>query len=210
MGCYAFAGNSPSIHPTAFVHPAACVTGRVELGPGCFVGPFASLRADWLTIRVGAGSNIQDNCLIHGFPGDEVTLGEDAHLGHGCIVHGARLGRNVMVGMNAVVQDRVVVGDDVIIGSGCVVPMDLEIPPGKLVVGVPGRIVADVRPDLARMKRQGTRWYQELARAMGQGLSAVDLEACRSEDLGPGSAEWQAWLDQLTSTRGAEDQAPEG
>ncbi len=187
MACYAFVGDRPSIHPTAFVHPTASIIGRVELGAGCFVGPFASIRADWLTIRVGAGSNVQDNCLIHGFPEDEVVLGEDSHLGHGCLIHGARLGRNVLVGMNAVVQDRVVVGDDVVIGSGCVVPMDMEIPPGKLVVGVPGRIVADVRPELAQMKRQGTRWYQQLAQAMREGLAPVDLEECRGDRLGTGS-----------------------
>lgn len=201
MACYAFAGNRPSIHPTAFVHPSASVIGRVEVGPGCLVGPFASLRADWLTIRIGRGSNVQDNCLIHGFPEDEVVLGEDSHLGHGCIVHGARLGRNVLVGMNAVVQDRVVVGDNVVIGSGCVVPMDMEIPAGKLVVGVPGRIVADVRPELALMKRQGTRWYQELAQKMRRDLVPVELEECRAEILAPGSDAWQAWMDEMVALR---------
>jgi phenylacetic acid degradation protein len=195
VAVYTFAGNRPVIHATAFIHPLASVIGRVEVGPECFIGPGASLRGDWLTIRLGAGSNVQDNCVIHGFPGVEVVLAEESHLGHGSIVHGARLERNVLVGMNAVVQDGVLLGEGVIVGSGCVVPTGMEVPAGKLVVGVPGKIVGDVRPELAAMKRRGTGWYQALARRLSQDFAEIDPEDCR--DTVPPCDRWLEWLGSL-------------
>lgn len=204
MAVYAAGGNRPRIHPQTFVHPQASIIGRVIIGPGCYVGAGASLRGDWVTIVVGPGSNIQDCCTVHGPVGGEVVLEAAAHLGHGCIVHGAHVGENVLVGMNAVVQDGVVLGTGSIVGAGCVVPAGLEVPPGSLVIGVPGKIVGPVRPDVARRKMWGTQWYQKLAARSLEDFVEVELAECWREDLESG--EWSPWM--VDELGGAEGEDP--
>jgi phenylacetic acid degradation protein len=202
MALYAVGGNSPRIHPSTFVHPLASVIGRVEIGPRCYIGAGASLRADWGTIRVGPGSNVQDGCTVHGSIGETVELAEDSHLGHGCIIHGARLERDVLVGMNAVVLDGAVIGEGSIVASGCVVPSRLEVPPGMLVVGVPGRITGEVRPEARRKKRAGTHWYQQLAERCLLDFEELEAGECRSGwegDTWGGPEHWTAWFDGLTA-----------
>src|SRR3712207_713491 len=112
---FALDGVVPVIDPTAFVHPTAVLTGDVIVGPGCYVGPCASLRGDFGRIILEAGSNVQDNCTMHGFPGTDTVIGRDASVGHGAIVHGARIGRNALIGMNAVVNDDAVVGEEAVV-----------------------------------------------------------------------------------------------
>ncbi len=198
MAVYELAGNRPRIHPSAFVHPLASVAGMVEVGQDCYVGPGASVRGDWVRIRIGAGSNVQDCCIIHGAPGFELILGARAHLGHGCIVHSATLEDDVLVGMNAVILDGAVLRTGCVVGSGCVVPGGMEIEAGKLCVGVPGRIVGDVRADLRRFKTLGTRWYQQLAARCVRDMHEVPLKACTA-GLETEPPEWRDWVAELES-----------
>ena len=107
---FSFGGFVPVIHESAFIHPHAAVTGNVVIGRNVYVGPGAAIRADWGAIRIADGCNVQESCTIHVFPGATVVLEEGAHVGHGAVIHGAHLGRNVLVGMNAVVMDRAHVG----------------------------------------------------------------------------------------------------
>jgi len=134
MGFYEFEGKRPVVGEGAFVHPEATLIGGVTIGKGCYIGVGAVLRGDWGDILIGPGSNIQENCVLHVRPDEMTILGPDCHIGHGAIIHGASLGRHVMVGMNAVIHDGVVVGDDVLIGTGCVVLGDQTIPAGKMVL----------------------------------------------------------------------------
>ncbi len=201
MACYEVGGNRPRVHPTAFVHPLASLIGRVEVGPDCFIAPFASLRGDFGAIRVGAGANIQDCCTLHGAPDGEVILEDDAHLGHGCVVHNSLVGRNVLVGMNAVVLDGAVLGESCVIGSGCVIPSGMNVPPGHLVVGVPGRIVGEVKPDVAHFKRVGTRWYQHLAARTIQTFAEVAPDDCLTEEV---RGDWAPWIEQELDALAAE------
>ena len=136
---YAFQDIVPVIDPSAFVHDAAIVIGDVIIGPGCYIGPSASLRGDMGRITVRAGSNIQDNCVAHCFPGADTQLGEDCHIGHGAVLHGCVLGRNVLVGMNAVVMDGAVVGDNSIVGALAFVRAGDNIPPRTVVTGTPAK-----------------------------------------------------------------------
>ncbi|MHB0978983.1 MAG: gamma carbonic anhydrase family protein [Thermoleophilia bacterium] len=201
MGLYAVGGNRPRIHPTSFIHPLASIIGRVEIGPGCYIGAGASIRGDWATILVGAGSNVQDSCTVHGAIGETVVLEEEAHLGHGCIVHGAHVGRDVLIGMNAVVLDGAVLGDRSVVGSGCVVPAGLKVPPGMLVVGVPGRVVGEAKAELRAFKKAGTGWYQQLARRCRADFAEVDAAMCAAEEAGGGRAGdpgWTTWFDELS------------
>ena len=110
------------VHDSAFVHPQANVTGDVWIGRDVYIGPGAVLRGDWGRITIGDGANVQENCIVHVFPGLDVVLEESAHIGHGAIVHGAHVGRNCLIGMNAVLMDKAVVGADSIVGALAFVP----------------------------------------------------------------------------------------
>jgi phenylacetic acid degradation protein len=159
---YEFNGYKPVIHISSFIHPQACVTGNVIIGKNVYVGPGAAIRGDWGQIIIEDGCNVQENCTIHMFPGTTVVLKEAAHIGHGAIIHGARIGKNVLVGMNAVLMDDVLVGDNCIIGALTFVPANMIIPERKIVVGNPAKIIKDVSDDMIEWKSEGTRLYQQL------------------------------------------------
>lgn len=159
---FEFNDYKPVIHKTSFVHPQATITGNVIIGEYVYVGPGAALRGDWGQIIIKDGGNIQENCIIHMFPGITVTLHENAHIGHGAIIHGATIGKNVLVGMNAVVMDNVIIGDNCIIGALCFIPAEMIIPERKVVVGNPAKIVKDVSDEMIEWKTKGTELYQKL------------------------------------------------
>jgi len=171
---YAFDGFVPVVHESAFVHPQAAVTGNVIIGRDVYVGPGAAIRGDWGGIIIEDGCNVQENCTIHMFPGVTVTLEEGAHIGHGAIVHGARIGANTLVGMNAVIMDNAVIGRGCIVGALTFVPADLIVPDRKVVVGNPARIVKDVTDEMLAWKSEGTALYQQLPAAMRDGWHAVE------------------------------------
>jgi phenylacetic acid degradation protein len=159
---YSFKGFIPVVHPSAFVHPLAAVTGNVIIGKDVYVGPGAAIRGDWGGIIIEDGCNVQENCTIHMFPGVTLTLKEAAHIGHGAIVHGANIGRNVLVGMNAVIMDEAVIGDECIIGAMTFIAAKTIIPSRSLVVGNPGKIIKEVSDEMIAWKTKGTRLYQML------------------------------------------------
>ncbi len=161
---YAFDGITPVVDPTAFVHPSAVLIGDVIIGPGVFIGPCASLRGDFGRLIVMAGSNIQDCCVMHGFPGTDTLVEENGHIGHGAVLHGCTVRRNVMVGMGAVIMDNVEIGESAIIAASSFVKAGMLIPPRVLVAGVPGKIVRDLDEAEITRKTRGTQVYQELAR----------------------------------------------
>jgi phenylacetic acid degradation protein len=171
---YQFERFIPVVHESAFVHPQAAVTGNVIIGKDCYIGPGAALRGDWGGIVLEDGCNVQENCTIHMFPGITVVLEAGAHIGHGAVVHGARIGRNVLIGMNAVVMDRVVVGAGSIVGALTFVPEGMAIPERKVVVGNPARIVKDVSDEMLAWKTEGTRLYQALPAQLHTGLRPVE------------------------------------
>lgn len=159
---YEFKGFVPVVHPTAFVHPQAVVTGNVIIGAHCYIGPGAALRGDWGGIVIEDGCNVQENCTIHMFPGVVVRLHKGAHIGHGAIVHGATVGENCLVGMNAVLMDEVVIEKECIIGALAFVPAGMHIPERSLVVGNPAKIIKQVSDDMIDWKTRGTALYQAL------------------------------------------------
>jgi carbonic anhydrase/acetyltransferase-like protein (isoleucine patch superfamily) len=163
---YEFGGFIPVIHESAFVHPQAAVTGNVIIGRDVYIGPGAALRGDWGGIEIADGCNVQENCTIHAFPGVTVVLEESAHVGHGAVIHGARICRNALIGVNAVVMDHAVVGAGSIIGALTFVPSELVIPERNVAVGSPAKIIRDVSVEMLRWKTDGTRLYQQLPAMM--------------------------------------------
>jgi len=159
---YEFKGFRPVIHESAFIHPQAAVTGNVIIGKDVYIGPGAAIRADWGGIVIEDGCNVQENCTLHMFPGVTMRLHESAHIGHGAIIHGATIGKNVLVGMNSVVMDEVVIEDECIIGALCFIKAKMHIPKRSLVVGNPAKIIKKVSDEMLAWKTKGTELYQQL------------------------------------------------
>lgn len=190
---YEFDGYRPVVHESAFVHPQATVTGNVVIGKDVYIAPGAAIRGDWGKIVIKDGCNVQENCTIHMFPGVTVVLEESAHIGHGAIVHGAHVGRNCLVGMNAVLMDRVELGGECIVGALSFVPEGMEIPRRKVIAGNPARIVKDVSDEMIAWKTEGTRLYQQLPGDLHHTLK--ECEALREEpkDRPSQSANYKTW-----------------
>ena len=170
---YAIDGIVPVIDETAFVHPTAVIIGDVIIGPGVYVGPLASLRGDYGRIIMKEGSNIQDTCVIHGDGRQDTIIEVDGHIGHGAVIHGCVIGRNVLVGMNAVVMDEVVVGANSIIGATAFVKKGMVIPEYSLVAGAPAKIIKTLTDEDLKHKVLGTQKYQRLARRSHASLERV-------------------------------------
>ncbi len=160
---FEFKGYRPVIHKSAFIHPNATITGNVVIGKNVYVGPGAAIRGDWGKIVIEDGCNVQENCTIHMFPGTQVLLKQDAHIGHGAIIHGATIGKNVLVGMNSVIMDNAIIGDECIIGALSFIAADTVTEKRKLLVGNPAKAVKDVSDDMIQWKSKGTELYQKLA-----------------------------------------------
>ena len=180
---YEIDGLRPVVHPTAYVHPTAVLIGDVIVGPRCYVGPLASLRGDFGRLILEEGANVQDTCVMHGFPEDDTVVEVDGHIGHGAVLHGCRVGRNAMVGMNAVVMDKAIVGAESIVGAAAFVKAGMVIPPRSLVLGAPAKIVRAVSDEEIAWKSYGTRQYHDLnvrsMRTMREVEALTDVEPGR-------------------------------
>lgn len=161
---YSIDGVTPVVDPRAYVHPTAVLIGDVIVGAGCYVGPCASLRGDFGRIVVKDGANLQDCCVMHGFPGTDTVVEEDGHIGHGAILHGCVIGRNALVGMNAVVNDSAAIGEAAIVAAMAFVKARMVVPPRVLVAGMPARVVRELTDQELAWKAEGTQSYQELTR----------------------------------------------
>ncbi len=171
---YEFKGFIPVIHESSFIHPQAAVTGNVIIGKDVYVGPGAAIRGDWGEIIIEDGCNIQENCTIHMFPGKSITLKAGAHIGHGAIIHGANIGKNCLVGMNAVIMDDCEIGDECIIGALAFVKAETHIPARRMVVGNPAIIIKTVSDEMIAWKTKGTELYQKLPKELYETLKAVE------------------------------------
>jgi len=174
MAIYSFKNHIPIIHPSSFIHPLAAVTGNVIIGKDCYIGPGAAIRGDWGEIILEDGVNVQENCTVHMFPGKRIVLKKGAHVGHGAIIHGANLGENCLIGMNAVIMDDAEIGAESIIGALAFVKAETRIPPRSLVVGNPGKIIKQVSDEMIAWKTAGTTLYQQLPKDCYESLEEVE------------------------------------
>lgn len=178
MPCYAIDGVVPVVDPSAYVHPSAVLIGDVIVGPGCYVGPCASLRGDFGRIVMERGSNVQDTCVVHASPGRDTVVAENGHIGHGAVLHNCQIGRDAMVGMNAVVMDEAEIGEQAIVAACAFVPAGTRIPPRSLVAGIPAKVRRELTPAEIAGKRQGTEVYQELTvRSLASAREVAPLPA---------------------------------
>ncbi len=190
---YKFNNFIPVIDHSSFVHPQAAITGNVIIGKHVYIGPGAAIRGDWGQIIIKDGCNVQENCTIHMFPGVTVVLEEGSHIGHGAIIHGARIGKNVMVGMNSVIMDEVVIGENSIVGALTFIKAGETIPARSLVVGNPGKVVKELTDDMIAWKTKGTQLYQQLPAQCHEELKVceplTEIEANRPSQ----ESQYQTW-----------------
>lgn len=179
---YAIDGVVPVIHPTAFVHPTAVLIGDVVIGPNCYVGPCASLRGDFGRIILEEGSNVQDNCTMHAFPGQDAVVEVDGHVGHGAVLHGCVVKRGALVGMNAVVMDGAVIGEQAIVAAMAFVKAGFEVPPRMLAAGLPAKVVRALSEREIAWKAEGTAEYQRLTvRSLATMVACAPLEEAEAD-----------------------------
>lgn len=174
MAIYSFNKFIPIIHSSSFVHPLAAVTGNVIIGKECYIGPGAAIRGDWGEIILEDGVNVQENCTVHMFPGKSIVLKKGAHVGHGAIIHGANLGENCLIGMNAVIMDDAEIGAECIIGALAFVKAETKIPKRSLVVGNPAKVIKEVSDEMIAWKTAGTKLYQQLPSDCHESLKVVE------------------------------------
>jgi len=171
---YAIDGITPVVDRSAFVHPSAVLIGDVIVGARAYIGPCASLRGDFGRIVVEAGANIQDTCMLHGFPGKDTVVGPEATVGHGAVLHGCVVGRGALIGMNCVVNDNAEVGEDAIVAALAFVKAEARIPARALAAGIPARVLRSLSDEEIRWKQDNMRLYQALAARCHAGLREVE------------------------------------
>jgi phenylacetic acid degradation protein len=186
MPCYSIDGLVPVVDPTAYVHPTAVLIGDVIVGARCYVGPCASLRGDFGRIVLEAGANVQDNCVLHSFPGAQVLVEADGHIGHGAVLHGCVVRRDAMVGIKAVVMDGAEIGEQAMVAACAFVAGGTQVPARALVTGTPAQVKRQLTHDEIARKHRGTLLYQELAqRALSSSRETRPLDKPEPARSGP-------------------------
>lgn len=175
-------GLVPVVHPTAFVHPSAVLIGDVLVGPGCYVGPCASLRGDFGRLVLERGVNVQDTCVIHTFPDRDTVVEEDGHVGHGAVLHCCTVRRNALIGMNAVVMDGATIGESAFVAACSFVKAEMDVPARTLAAGIPARVIRPLTPEELAWKPGATGLYQDLARRSLATMREVDALAAPEPD----------------------------
>jgi phenylacetic acid degradation protein len=198
MAIYQFQNFIPVIDESSFVHPQASVTGNVIIGKDCYIGPGAALRGDFGQIIIEDGCNVQENCTLHMFPGVTVLLKAGSHIGHGAIIHGATIGVNCLVGMNAVIMDNVVLGDECIVGALTFIKANEIFENRSLIVGNPARKIKEVSDEMMVWKTEGTKIYQQLPKQMFERFKACEPLRSLPADRKIQSSDYKIWADKKT------------
>ena len=189
MPCYSIEGVIPVVDPSAYVHPTAVLIGDVIVGPDCYIGPAACLRGDFGRIVMHRGSNVQDTCVVHGFPAHDTVIEENGHIGHGAVLHSCIVRRDALVGMNAVVMDDAEVGEEAIVAASAFIRAGMKVPPRSLAAGVPAKILRELTEQEIAWKREGTHTYQDLTKRCRASMKEVqplqEIEADRPKLKAP-------------------------
>ncbi len=170
---YALDGQAPEIGQGAWVAPTASLIGKVVLEAGASVWFGAVLRGDNEEIRLGAGANIQENCVCHTDMGYPLTIGADCTIGHKAMLHGCTIGAGSLIGMGAIVLNGAVIGRGCLIGAGALIPEGKVIPDFSLVMGAPGRVIRELDADAQAKLLKSAENYRANAQRFARGLRQV-------------------------------------
>tara|TARA_B100001758_G_scaffold221084_1_gene210212 strand:+ start:50 stop:634 length:585 start_codon:yes stop_codon:yes gene_type:complete len=193
MPIYSFKGFKPIIKSSSFIHPTASVIGDVHIGENVYVGPGAAIRGDWGTIVIEDGCNIQENCIIHMFPGITVTLKKGAHIGHGAVLHGVTIGENCLIGMNAVLMDEVILEKECIVGALSFVKAKSIFEKRSLIVGNPAKKIKTISDEMIDWKTEGTKLYQQLPKECYESLEICEPLRTIDENRPEHSKNYKTW-----------------
>ena len=171
---YSIDGIVPVVHPSAFVHESAVLVGDVIVGARAYIGPCACLRGDFGRIVVEEGANIQDTCILHGFPGKDTVVGAEATVGHGAVLHGCVVKRGALIGMNCVVNDNAEVGEEAMVAAMAFVKAEAKIPPRALAAGIPARVLRELSAEEIQWKKDNMHLYQQLAIRSSKTMQRVE------------------------------------
>jgi phenylacetic acid degradation protein len=171
---YSIDGIVPVVHPSAFVHESAVLVGDVIVGARAYIGPCACLRGDFGRIVVEEGANIQDTCMLHGFPGKDTVVGAEATVGHGAVLHGCVVKRGALIGMNCVVNDNAEVGEEAMVAAMAFVKAEARIPPRSLAAGIPARVLRELSAEEIQWKKDNMHLYQQLAIRSSKTMQRVE------------------------------------
>lgn len=175
MAIFALNNTIPVIDPTAWVDKSATVIGEVELAAHVNVWPGARLRGDEAPIVVGAGTNIQDNAVIHCDPDVPCVLGEDVTVGHGAILHSCTIGNRTLIGMGAIIMNRTMIGSDTLVAAGTLIGEGKSFPDGVLIMGRPGKIVRELTPEERKNLKISAHHYRQQKARYETGLKPIEL-----------------------------------
>jgi len=163
MAIYEFEGKVPKIGSNCFIFDEATIIGDVTIGDSCYIGAGAVVRGDYGSVKIGSRTAIEENCIVHARPDDVCTIGNDVTFGHGAIIHNATLKDWCIIGMGAIVSDFATVGEWAVVGEGAVVKNKSVIEPGKVAVGIPAKVIADVTEEYKELWTRFKGIYVELA-----------------------------------------------
>ncbi len=158
-----FQGKRPYIAKTAYVSEAATLIGDINIGEGSSVWPGAVIRADFAPVRIGSHTHVEDNAVVHN--GKPLTIGDNVFIGHGVVIHGKRIGNNVLIGNGAVLLENTEIGDNCIVSAGSIVPARTIIPDNSFVEGYPARIIGSPTERQRAGIAQGLSQYDDLVKA---------------------------------------------
>ena len=174
MPFYSIEGVVPVVDASAYVHPTAVLIGDVIVGPDCYIGPAACLRGDFGRIVLCKGANVQDTCVVHGFPNHDTIVEENGHIGHGAVLHSCIVRKDALVGMNAVVMDDAEIGEQAIVAACAFIRAGMKVPPRSLAAGIPAKIIRELTDQEISWKREGTLTYHDLTRRCLTSLREVE------------------------------------
>lgn len=162
--------KEPQIHSNSFIAPGAVVLGDVTISENCSIWYNTTVRANRASITVGAGSNIQDNAVVHVDEGYPVRIGEYVTIGHGAIIHGCSIGNDSLIGMGAILLNGAQIGKNCIIGAGALVTQNMIIPDHSMVIGSPAKVIRQITPDeVASNRRNANVYIQESGSLLSAG-----------------------------------------
>ena len=152
------------IHPTVFIGQGAVIVGDVTIAEECSVWFNATMRGDTTPVQIGPRTNIQEGCIFHADPGFPAIVGAGVTVGHGAVIHGARVGDNTLIGMRAILLNGVVVGENSIVGANSLLTQGKVYPPGSLIIGSPAKVIRELTPEEIEGNREAARHYVERSR----------------------------------------------
>ncbi len=175
MAVYQLEDNIPKIGKDSYIHETASVIGEVEIGEATWVGPGASIRGDYGQVFVGNESCIEDNCVVHAKPDGACRIGNNVTVGHAAILHGCVVHDWALIGMGAIIAQGAEIGEWTVIGEGALVPRRKSVPGKKIAMGIPAKVVGDVKEEYIKTWTEYKSWYPDLARNVyKKGLKRID------------------------------------